>query len=73
MEQFLIGAASAVMGVYLIARRKQFAARTIRERNRHRRKKYGPRVVKQTERTAIVLGIFGFVLALQIWFDWGWP
>ncbi len=73
MEHFLVGAGSAVMGLYLIARRKQFAAGTVRQQNWLLRRNYGAREIKHNERVAVVVGIFGFVLALQIWFDWGWP
>ena len=47
MEDFLIGAGSAALGVCLITRRKQFAAGTVRQQNWLLRKNYGPRGVKR--------------------------
>ena len=71
MEDFLIGALCAAFGVYLIVRRRQFAASTVRGQNRFWRTNYGPRQIRHNERAAVVLGVFAFVLALTIWFDWG--
>jgi hypothetical protein len=52
MDNFLFGAACAALGVYLIVRREQFAARTVRQQNRFWRRNYGPREVRQSERAA---------------------
>jgi hypothetical protein len=68
VDNFLFGAVSVAFGLYLITRRKQFAARTVREQNRIWRTKYGPRQIRHNERAAVVLGAFAFVLALTIWF-----
>ena len=68
MDNFLFGAACAAFGVYLITRRKQFAARTVRQQNWFWRTRYGPREVRHNERAAVVVGVFAFVLALMFWF-----
>jgi hypothetical protein len=68
VDDFLFGAASAVFGVYLIVRRKQFAARTVRQQNWFWRTNYGEREVRHNERAAVVIGVFAFFLALMFWF-----
>ena len=68
MDNFLFGTACAAFGIYLIARRKQFAARTVRQQNRFWRTNYGPRQIQHNERAAIIIGIFAFVLAVTFWF-----
>jgi hypothetical protein len=67
MGDFLIGVILAAFGVYLIIRRKQEAASTVKQQNRFWRKTYGPREVKQSERAAVIVGIFSILIALAIW------
>ena len=68
MDDFLYGAVAFGFGVYLIIRRKQFAARTVRSQNWVGRKKYGPREEKASERAAILIGLFALVFAVMFWF-----
>ncbi len=68
MDDFLYGAVSFAFGAYLIIRRKQFAAGVVKEQNWFRRRKYGPREEKASERAAILIGLFAFVLAVMFWF-----
>ena len=72
MTDFLYGAVSAAFGLYLIIRRRQFAARTIRQQNWFWRRNYGERELRQNERAAIVVGAFSLVLAVTFWFDLSW-
>jgi len=64
----MFGAVSVAFGLYVIVRRKQFAARTIRQQNWLLRTNYGARETRHNERAAIVIGVFPFVLALMFWF-----
>jgi hypothetical protein len=68
MDDFLFGAVAAAFGLYLLTRRKQFAARTVRQQNSFWRRNWGEREIKQSERAAIIVGIFALALALKIWF-----
>ena len=68
MDDFLLGLVSVGFGVYLITRRKQFAARTVRQQNWFWRRGYGAREVKHNERAAIIIGLFSFVMAVMFWF-----
>ena len=68
MDDFLVGAVSVVFGLYLIVRRKQFAARTVRQQNRFWRTNYGERQIRHNERAAIVIGVFALFLAVMLWF-----
>jgi uncharacterized iron-regulated membrane protein len=68
VENLLLGVVSVVAGVVLIARRKQFAAATVRQQNKIWRTNYGPRQVRHNERAAVVVGLFSFALALMFWF-----
>jgi hypothetical protein len=68
VDNFLLGAVSVAFGLYLIIRRKQFAARTIRQQNWFWRTNYGARESRHNERAAIVIGVFAFGLALMLWF-----
>jgi hypothetical protein len=68
VDEFLLGTVSAVFGLYLIVRRKHFAARTVRQQNWFWRTKYGARQIRHNERAAIVIGVFAFFLALMFWF-----
>ena len=68
MGDFLIGAVLVVFGVLLVARRKQFAASTVKQQNWFWRRNYGPREIKHNERAAIVVGLFAFALGLYAWF-----
>ena len=56
------------VGLYLIVRRRQFAARTVRQQNWFWRKNYGAPEIRHNERAAVVIGVFAFVLALMFWF-----
>ena len=68
MDDFLLGAVSVVFGLYVIVRRKQFAARTVRQQNRFWRTNYGERQIRHNERAAIVIGVFALFLAVMLWF-----
>jgi len=68
VDDFLLGAVSVVFGLYLIVRRKQFAARTVRQQNWFWRTNYGARQIRHNERAAIVIGVFALFLAVMFWF-----
>jgi hypothetical protein len=68
VDNFLFGAVSVAFGLYLIIRRKQFAAMTIRQQNWFWRTDYRARETRHNERAAVVIGVFAFVLALMFWF-----
>jgi len=69
VDDFLLGAVSALFGLYLIVRRKQFAARTVRQQNWFWRMNYGSRQIRHNERAAIVIGVFALFLAVMFWSD----
>jgi hypothetical protein len=68
VDDFLFGAVSVAFGLYLIIRRKQFAAMTVTQQNWFWRTNYGARQIRHNEGAAIVIGVFAFFLALMFWF-----
>jgi hypothetical protein len=67
LENGLVGAGMFVLGTVLVWRRKDVAARTVREQNAFWRTSFGERQIRVGQKVSVIVGLAFIAFAFVFW------